>query len=308
MRAGEYYSKGKFLLSGEYLVLHGAKALSVPLKFGQSMTVSKISSPGIILWETLVKDKPWFRAEFQGKEMKIISTTSDHSAILIRKLLKAGCDLQPGLFPGGAGFRIQCRIDFDLAWGLGSSSSLVSNLAEWLDIDLFTYYRKVFQGSGFDVFCARADQPVIYSVEDDHPKVEQASLHPDVTKYLYFVYLGQKQDSQESVRKFREKGPSDPQVIREISGLTVAMSREADPVRFFELMEQHERIISGILGITPVKQEMFPDFQGEIKSLGAWGGDFIMAGSFLSQDAVRDYFKKKKLDVIFSWTEIIYKC
>jgi hypothetical protein len=84
------------------------------------------------------------------------------------------------------------------------------------------------------------------------------------------------------------------------------MSREADPAIFFNLMHQHELIISGILGITPVKQQLFPDFQGEIKSLGAWGGDFIMAGSFLSPDAVRDYFKKKKLDVIFRWAEIVY--
>ena len=34
-----YSSHGKFLLTGEYLVLKGALALALPLKLGQSMTV-----------------------------------------------------------------------------------------------------------------------------------------------------------------------------------------------------------------------------------------------------------------------------
>ncbi|MEQ3661167.1 MAG: GHMP kinase, partial [Flavobacterium sp.] len=34
-----YYSNGKLLLTGEYVVLDGAKALAVPTKFGQSLSI-----------------------------------------------------------------------------------------------------------------------------------------------------------------------------------------------------------------------------------------------------------------------------
>ena len=37
-----FYSHGKLLLTGEYLVLDGALALAVPCKLGQSLTVRSI--------------------------------------------------------------------------------------------------------------------------------------------------------------------------------------------------------------------------------------------------------------------------
>ena len=40
-----FYSHGKFLLTGEYLVLKGALALALPLKLGQSMTVETVCTP-----------------------------------------------------------------------------------------------------------------------------------------------------------------------------------------------------------------------------------------------------------------------
>ena len=43
-----YYSNGKLLLTGEYLVLDGAKSLAIPTKFGQDLSVEKIKEPQII--------------------------------------------------------------------------------------------------------------------------------------------------------------------------------------------------------------------------------------------------------------------
>ena len=37
-----FYSNGKLLLTAEYLVLDGAKALALPTKFGQDLEVKKI--------------------------------------------------------------------------------------------------------------------------------------------------------------------------------------------------------------------------------------------------------------------------
>jgi mevalonate kinase len=36
-----FYSNGKLLITGEYLVLDGAKALALPTKFGQNLTVEE---------------------------------------------------------------------------------------------------------------------------------------------------------------------------------------------------------------------------------------------------------------------------
>ena len=39
METQTFYSNGKLLITGEYVVLDGAKALALPTKFGQSLLV-----------------------------------------------------------------------------------------------------------------------------------------------------------------------------------------------------------------------------------------------------------------------------
>jgi len=306
LRSGEYYSKAKFLLSGEYFVLYGAKALAVPLKFGQKMLVNELHETGIINWETYVLDKLWFTAGFHLKDMEILKSSDEKTAFIIQKLLKEGGKLQPGLNLVTKGYHIQNHIDFDINWGLGSSSSLVSNLAYWLDIDPFALYRTTYQGSGYDVYCARAERPIIYQLAEDRPQVQESFFKPAFTENLYFVYLGRKQDSQESVREFKAHHYGDDQIIREISNLTASLLKAATLGDFLRLMRLHEEVLSAVLGIPMVKEELFPDFQGEIKSLGAWGGDFIMAGSSMSTKDVKNYFRKKNMTVVFRWDEIVY--
>jgi mevalonate kinase len=100
LRSGDYYSNGKFLLSGEYFVLYGAKALAVPLKYGQRMRVEELPEPGILQWETYVLNKLWFSAGFYLKDMEIIKSSDDQTALFIQNLLKEGGKLQPGLYFG----------------------------------------------------------------------------------------------------------------------------------------------------------------------------------------------------------------
>ena len=47
-----FYSNGKLLLSGEYLILDGATGLALPTKTGQEMLVSTFNSEGILFWES----------------------------------------------------------------------------------------------------------------------------------------------------------------------------------------------------------------------------------------------------------------
>ena len=61
----EYFSNGKLLISGEYVVLDGAISLAVPTKYGQSLTVENINEAKII-WRSLdEKGLVWFEKEFE---------------------------------------------------------------------------------------------------------------------------------------------------------------------------------------------------------------------------------------------------
>ena len=47
----EFYSHGKLLISAEYAVLDGAKALALPTKLGQRLQVTKTNTE-YILWKS----------------------------------------------------------------------------------------------------------------------------------------------------------------------------------------------------------------------------------------------------------------
>lgn len=306
MKKGYFYSRGKFLLSGEYLVLDGALALAVPLKPGQSLQVTEIPEPGILRWETHICGNEWFKATYKNNMQEILNSNNRETAIFIQKLLDAALNLKHKALPSETGYLIHTEIEFDINWGLGSSSSLISNLAYWLDLDPYALYKKVFNGSGYDVFCARASKPILYQLENGVPMVREIDFNPSFLHNLSFIYLGKKQDSQESVRNFRELAVPDNQIIGDITALTNGLVHANSLIQFMELLENHEQILSRMLGRKTVKEELFPGFNGAIKSLGAWGGDFIMAASPMDHEDVKEYFRKKAYPVIFRWDEIVY--
>ena len=60
--------------------------------------------------------------------------------------------------------------------------------------------------------------------------------------------------------------------------------------------------MSSILELPTVKESLFPDFDGSIKSLGAWGGDFVLT---VSKDNPTAYFENKGYKTIVSYQEMI---
>lgn len=57
--------------------------------------------------------------------------------------------------------------------------------------------------------------------------------------------------------------------------------------------------------MSPIKATLFSNFSGSIKSLGAWGGDFIMAFSDKGADYIQQYFKEKKYNNIISFNDMV---
>jgi hypothetical protein len=78
---------------------------------------------------------------------------------------------------------------------------------------------------------------------------------------------------------------------------------EASHLKEFALaLEEHEIALSNILELPTVKEALFTDFDGVIKSLGAWGGDFVMS---VSKENPTDYFKEKGFEVVMPYEKMI---
>ena len=298
----KYYSNGKLLISGEYLILEGARALAMPVKYGQCLKVEESSSSKII-WQTNVKDKPWFNAEFDNR-FNIIKTGNNDKAGYLSILLKAARRLNPD-FVLDFGYNILSEINFDINWGLGSSSSLISNVAYWANIDPFQLFMLVANGSGYDIACARSDKPIIYRLDNGDADYKPVDFSPGFHRQIYFAYLGKKQNSEKSISLFKQKAKVSEKMINDISQITDAFLICKSIDEFSLLIAEHEQITSNVLNETPVKKAFFKDFDGQIKSLGAWGGDFVMIASKMPFDKIKNYFLKKNIDVLFTFESIM---
>jgi len=73
------------------------------------------------------------------------------------------------------------------------------------------------------------------------------------------------------------------------------------------LIEEHETLISEALQLKKVKDTMFPDYWGSVKSLGAWGGDFVLMTNSRSDEDLKAYLHAHNLKVVFKFDELIYK-
>ncbi len=316
-----YSSHGKFLLTGEYLVLKGALALALPLKLGQSFEVETLdSNENRLQWHAHQPNGPWFSVTLNPKTLDILDCDDQPKAEKLAQILKAVKTLNPKAFEGND-LRFTTRLDFDPNWGLGSSSTLIANLARWANVNPYELLKQTFGGSGYDIACATAEGPIYYQLasldcfvprndakrqSESTPKIETIDFRPSFAEHLFFVYQGQKQSSSMEIKAFLAKAnPVDLQKdIEAVSEISRAVPKCESLDEFGLLMQCHERIIARCIGQEPV-QKRFPNFEGVLKSLGAWGGDFILAATEWTENQVREYFKEKGLGVIFRYEDMV---
>ena len=196
----KFYSNGKLLISGEYAVLDGALSLALPTKFGQSLEVSVLDVP-VLIWESFSCDKQlWFQAEIQLGKLKELSSESKLSTL--QKILLSAQELNPEFLKDGKGAFVQTFLTFPTEWGLGTSSTLINNIASWAKVDAFALLQNSFGGSGYDIACAQNDTPVQYQIIENTPTVTEVEFSPQFIDDIYFVYLNQKQDSKEGIQLY----------------------------------------------------------------------------------------------------------
>ena len=294
-------ANGKLLITAEYLILKGAKGLAIPTNYGQSLTFEKNENNPLLHWESLDENNlVWFSATFDLKNSNLVRSSNNKKARFIYNVLDSARELAN--HENHICGRITTKLDFNIDWGLGSSSTLIWSIASIFEIDPLELHFHTSKGSGYDIVCAGTNNPITYKLEKHkQPIYQKVDWNPIFKDEIQFIYLNKKQNSESEVNRFMDSTILDKDIF-EINQLTETIITCEDLNQFENSITEHENIVGKLLHKTPIKQKLFKDYPGAIKSLGAWGGDFILAtrkNSF--------YFEQRGYNTIISFNNMIKK-
>lgn len=298
-----FYSNGKLLLTGEYTVLDGAEAFALPTKYGQYLHVAPKNNK-TISWKSLDADGTiWYNDEFSIEDIVLKNTNSQNSITnTLVTILHEAHKANSNILTNVTGFTVVTELTFPKHWGLGTSSTLINNIAQWFSIDAYQLLWKSFGGSGYDIACAQHNTPIVYQIISGKPKVTPTTFVPNFTENLYFVYRNQKQDSRKAIASYKNKKNDLTDSINQINAITEQLPNTIAFDDFTALLDEHEAIMSEVLDTPTVKEAVFSDFEGSLKSLGAWGGDFILAACKSNPTA---YFKAQGYTTMVRYKDMI---
>lgn len=286
---------------GEYTVLDGSRAFAVPTKFGQSMDIVP-NEDNVVRWTSHDADGTiWLEESILVEDIKWNRRESNPGpdAMLI-KVLHAAHAANPDVL--ATGFDVTTKLTFPRSWGLGTSSTFIAMVAEWFNIDAYALLAATFGGSGYDIACAQHNTPIVYTMGNSHPEVTPIDFYPAFADKLYFVYLNQKQNSRDAIMAYRERKFDKQDLVARIDNLIGDLISAPDLNSFASALEKQEALLGGVLGIAPVQERLFPDFKGVVKSLGAWGGDFVLA---VAEENPIQYFKEKGFETIIPYGDMV---
>jgi len=298
-----FYSNGKLLITGEYVVLDGALSLALPTKFGQSLIIESINDQKLV-WKSFdEKEEIWFEDTFSINEIASgFSNPCNDLSNRIIQIFNAAKTLNPDFLNTKNGYKVSTHLTFPRNWGLGTSSTLINNIAKWADVNAYELLEKTFGGSGYDIACAQNNHPITYQLKQRFPQVNKVNFNPTFKNQLFFVYLNKKQNSRDGIASYKLNKGNINFAFSEINDITNKIIEASTLSNFESLITRHETIISKIIKIKPIKDLLFNDFKGSIKSLGAWGGDFILVTSEENPSA---YFKNKGYNTIIPYLDMV---
>jgi len=293
------------LLTGEYAVLDGAKALALPTKYGQKMTV-KNSRGSDLVWICYDEQgEKWFSSHISLYDFSAVDTTDEAVSKVLQKILKNCVRLNSEFLSKWNGFKVETTLTFPRDWGLGSSSTLFNLVGQWADVNPLELYFKVANGSGYDVACGLAESPITYISSADEVGYTAIDFEPSFSKDIYFVHLGQKANSDDAIKEYIKKAKKKKQLVTDITSITDDVLTAKSLADFETLLDKHESIISAAMGYPTAKEQHFSDYWGSIKSLGAWGGDFVLATSSKSGADTSAYFMGKGFTTVVPYKDMI---
>ena len=298
-----FKSNGKILLSSEYLVMDGAKSIALPARLTQDLIVSKCDKNTIEWFSHDMHNNLWYKDRFFVKNNNLVcesekNVTSQKIISLFNHLSKTH------KLANLLGNKFETRLNFKKDWGLGTSSTFVNNLAKWAKVDPYQLLFSTFKGSGYDIACCDLNHPIIFKKTNESIDVKKIKFKPPFIKNLFLIHLGKKQNTQLSIENYSKKQFDRMELIKKINTITDEFIKCNELIHFEELIQEHESIISKATSIIPIQNSNFSDYKdGKIKSLGAWGGDFILV---TTKNKDLSYFKKRGLETIIPLEDIVY--
>lgn len=236
-----FFSHGKLLLTSEYVVLDGAKALAIPTKPGQDLSAEKIDDHrSLIHWETYREGKLWLKTCIDYKNLFVTETNIANASAFILKIFSTLKDMGSESLEADYSYILISNVQFPENFGLGSSSTLMNNIANWGNVDAFALNDIALGGSGYDIAVAKAGAPIIYTRNGGNKTVETVNYSPGFKDQLLFVHLNKKQDSREGITMYKQMEKSQD-LIHYFSELTDEILISENLENFSLIMEDHEK-------------------------------------------------------------------
>jgi mevalonate kinase len=303
-----FYSNGKLLITGEYVVLDGAIAFALPTKFGQNLIIEE-GENNCIDWKSLDSDGSiWFEDTIPFSSIVRKERFDDNNSIknTLIEILHEAYLMNSDFISSSKGYRIRTELSFPKFWGLGTSSTLINNIAQWLEIDAYKLLKRSFGGSGYDLACAQNDSALLFQLvsdgKEEKPVVKTISFKPNFTNKLFFVYLNRKQSSKTAIASYYNNQINIDKTITIINAITNTVINAKEPKEFALALQKHEIEMSSVLELQTVHEALFDDFNGVIKSLGAWGGDFVLV---ISKEDPTSYFNDRGYNIVVPYEDMI---
>lgn len=296
-----FYAPGKLLLTAEYFVLDGALALAVPTRVGQEATIKVLQDKNFLIhWEAYHQDQFWLKATINYSTWEIVEANLIEAAQFVLKLLRNCSQISNERFIDGLDYHFLTRLQFPSHYGLGSSSTLMSLVGQWANVDPFLLNELVLGGSGYDIAVAQESSAILY---ENFPvrKIQKIHYQPHFASELIFIHLNQKQNSREGIATFKSIEKNEL-IIKQLSQLTLDVLNTESLEVFSSLMSLHEDIVADYLNLQKVKDKFFQDCPVFVKSLGAWGGDFVLSQKF---PGYSQYFADRGFADIWDWESMV---
>ena len=289
-------ANGKILLTSEYFILDGAKGIALPTQLGQTLSVEESKS---FQYEAYLNDKSlWFHYDKNNLENDAVLLLNKALDYIIKNTENQSNKIQ-GIF--------KTHLEFNKNWGLGSSSTFVALLSDYFNFDAFELNRFLFKGSGYDIACAFAVSPIIYQRQDEfHQSFQEIQISEKVTNSLYFVYLNKKQNSRNAINYYNGiNNISKKELIKDLNLITEDLQINTNVSDWIYLLKNHETLISKSLKLEKISSLLGNKMPFFTKSLGAWGGDFILCVSEEPESEVKKFFSNLGFNDMFSYKDFI---
>lgn len=302
-----YFAPGKVLLSGEYLVTRGFDGLALPVNKGQWLQIWEFNTPNnqtdfLVYQAKDMHGNTWFETKLSLPDLNVMSEeqSDNHPLADILKMANSS------RWISGTSYRLETRLEFERSWGLGSSSTFVKLMSDWLQLNPFEVQFKFFGGSGYDIASAILGKPLVYSKINNAPQWKSWQLNPQLTQHWNVVFLGKKANSRDSVNgvsSLLDELKNNEIFSAQWRHLSKMVEQAEELVQLEAGLEMMQLFLSQSIPLkTPYQYlNIKPISKGLCKWLGAWEGDMILANNQLMEHYEEVFYSFMSMP----WNELI---